>query len=358
SSAKPYVSPTSEISDCIYVVLTMRSDFLGDCASFPGVTEAINNGLYLTPHLNLEQLRAAIEEPALVFGGQVEAELVVELLEDAGNNPDQLPLLQHVLMRLWRLSKNKILTLTQYKKKGGLKNALSDHADNIFFKLTPEQQKIAEIMFRGLTERSSTQHDTRRPMKLADIASLSDVTWQDVKKIVEVFRYPGRCFLMPPHGIDLTPESMIDISHESLIRQWQQLKKWTEDEAENAKTYQRLEDRAIEWQKHKASLLHTLELEIFLQWYEDKKPNKVWARRYGQHFKLAEQFLLESKENEDKSENAVYCDQYIKRFGAIYPYPGSELTEEQVKRRSRSIKLIRKGKRNPFYKMQIINGFC
>ena len=32
----------------IYVVLTMRSDFLGDCAQFPALPEAINEGHYLT----------------------------------------------------------------------------------------------------------------------------------------------------------------------------------------------------------------------------------------------------------------------------------------------------------------------
>ena len=33
----------------IYVVLTMRSDFLGDCAQFRGLAEAINEGQYLFP---------------------------------------------------------------------------------------------------------------------------------------------------------------------------------------------------------------------------------------------------------------------------------------------------------------------
>ena len=60
----------------VYVVLTMRSDFIGDCALFHNLPEAINQGLFLTPRLNREQLRAAIEEPAGVFGGEVEPALV------------------------------------------------------------------------------------------------------------------------------------------------------------------------------------------------------------------------------------------------------------------------------------------
>jgi energy-coupling factor transporter ATP-binding protein EcfA2 len=84
----------------VYVVITMRSDFLGAAAEFHGLPEAINDGLYLTPRLSREQLRDAISLPAQLFGGAVEDALANHLLNEAGNDPDQLPLLQHALMRL------------------------------------------------------------------------------------------------------------------------------------------------------------------------------------------------------------------------------------------------------------------
>jgi hypothetical protein len=40
--------------------VTMRSDFLGDCAQFFGLPEAINKGQYLVPRMNREERRAAI----------------------------------------------------------------------------------------------------------------------------------------------------------------------------------------------------------------------------------------------------------------------------------------------------------
>ena len=55
----------------IYVVLTMRSDFLGECAQFSGLAEAINDGQFLTPRMTREQSQSAIEGPAAVFGGRV-----------------------------------------------------------------------------------------------------------------------------------------------------------------------------------------------------------------------------------------------------------------------------------------------
>ena len=296
ASSKPYPVSTSQLSHFVYVVITMRSDFLGDCAQFAGLAEAINQGLYLTPRLDAQQLRAAIEEPAFVFDGEIEPALVSQLLEDAQNNQDQLPLLQHLLMRLWDLASDKTatLTLTDYEAIGGLTNALSRHADEVYDQLTKEQQRIAELLFRSLTERGDAQRDTRRPTPLAQIIEITGASFAEVVVVINAFRQTGRCFLMPPINVVLSDDSIIDISHESLIRQWQRLKDWTADEAESAKMYQRLEDRMIEWQKHKAGLLQSPELEICQQWWQDKQPTVFWANRYGEYFELVEIFLIDS----------------------------------------------------------------
>jgi tetratricopeptide (TPR) repeat protein len=284
ASSKPYPLSSGVVSHSLYVVITMRSDFLGDCAQFAGLAEAINQGLYLTPRLDAQQLRAAIEEPAFVFGGEVEPALVTQLLEDAGNNPDQLPLLQHALMIMWQLSEKdgtSVLTLKHYEQVGGLKNALSNHADRKFENLSPSQQRIAEIMFRALTERADAQRDTRRPLPLAEIVALTGANFAEVVTVIDEFRQTGRCFLMPPMNVVLNNDSVIDISHESFIRQWQMLKDWAADEADSAKMYQRLEDKVMQWQNHKGSLLHSPELEIYQQWWQEKNLNDLWLKRYG-----------------------------------------------------------------------------
>ncbi|MGH9847434.1 MAG: ATP-binding protein [Blastocatellia bacterium] len=85
----------------IYVVLTMRSDFLGDCAKFWDLPEAVNESQYLIPRLTRDQLREAIAGPVAVGGGQIAPRLVNQLLNDIGDNQDQLPVLQHALMRTW-----------------------------------------------------------------------------------------------------------------------------------------------------------------------------------------------------------------------------------------------------------------
>jgi len=82
-------------------VLTMRTDFLGNCVRFLDLPEAINRSLYLTPRLTRDQLAQAMNGPGRTFGGDLDPVLVNELVNAVANDPDQLPVLQHALARMW-----------------------------------------------------------------------------------------------------------------------------------------------------------------------------------------------------------------------------------------------------------------
>lgn len=307
ASSKPYPLSSLHTSHSLYVVITMRSDYLGDCAQFAGLAEAINQGSYLTPRLDARQLREAIEEPAFVFDGEVEPDLISQLMEDAQNNPDQLPLLQHVLMRLWDLAtdKSSSLNLQNYhdkEKVDGLRKALSIHADEAYNELNDEQKVIAQALFSLLTEQDLGKRDTRRPVELCKVMELTKRSYDQVVTVIDVFRRPGRCFLMPPIEVKLSPDSIIDISHESLIRQWQRLKIWIKQEAEAATVYKRLADGATRWRQGQAALLQSPDLEIALAWREKFKPTALWAARYeaaggigAQAFELVTDYINQSQ---------------------------------------------------------------
>ncbi len=319
ASSRAHTLADGRISNGIYLVLTMRSDFLGECAQFVGLAEAINQGLYLTPRLNREQLRLAIEEPALIAGGEAEPALVVQLLEDVGNNPDQLPLLQHVLMRLWDEDKEcKHLTLEHYRNLGGLSEALNSHAEQALSELTPDGQKLAETIFRALTEREGDDKDTRRPVAVSELLDSSQTDLNTLNHVTAPFRRSGRNFLMPPSNVQLTPNTVLDISHESLIRQWVRLNEWGKLEAASAAMYLRLLDSA---ENHREYWRGT-DLELAQTWRQNQRPNENWARRYAlpsSRFASVKQFIDSSRQKEDE-EKARTARQELQRkqfFGAL-----------------------------------------
>jgi hypothetical protein len=85
----------------VHVLITMRSDFIGDCAYFHGLSEAVSATQYLVPNLTRGQIEEVIRRPVEEAGATIEPELVERLINDCGDELDQLPVLQHCLMRLW-----------------------------------------------------------------------------------------------------------------------------------------------------------------------------------------------------------------------------------------------------------------
>jgi PQQ-dependent catabolism-associated CXXCW motif protein len=327
----------------IYVVITMRSDFLGDCARFGGLAEQINHSQFLTPRLTREQCREAIEGPAGVYDGRVEAALTTRMLNDMAGNPDQLPLMQHVLMLLWQEARKRVggdgrpeLTLADYERQGGIGTgdweavssieretpslvrrlfggkrndgatkdgdagphlgALSGHADRVLAELTPEQQRLAGRLFRALTQSDGPAgRAVRRPVTLEQAAAIADALQSDLIPVIETFRAAGRHFLTPLPPAPLTANTVIDISHESFIRQWGKLRGWVEEESHSAETYRSIERGARQWKRGLAALIPKLDLAVARKWLNDERPNAAWAQRYGDAFDLAMTYLRTSQ---------------------------------------------------------------
>jgi tetratricopeptide (TPR) repeat protein len=289
----------------IYVVPTMRSDFLGDCAQFQGLPEAINDGQYLIPRMTRDERRFAITGPVGVTRGKISEPLVNRLMNDVGDNPDQLPILQHALMRTWdywamHRRDREPIGLEHYEAVGTMSDALSEHADEAFNELPDERSRVvAEILFKALTERGADNREIRRPTCLKDICEIAGATGSEVSAVIDVFRCGGRSFLMPPAGVELQPETVVDISHESLIRNWQRLKDWVNEEARSARIYRRLAEAAVLHREGSEGLLQDPALQIALDWREQSRPNAAWARRYHPDFEEALAYLETSRAARD-----------------------------------------------------------
>jgi len=284
----------------IYVVLTMRSDFLGDCAQFQGLPEAINDGQYLIPRMTRDERRFAVTGPVGVTRGKISEPLINRLLNDVGDNPDQLPILQHALMRTWEhwqanRRDGEPIGLEHYEAIGTMTDALSRHADEAFNELPNDRsRKIAEVLFKALSERGADNREIRRPTRLSTICEITGASVAEVIAVIDVFRHGGRSFLMPPIGTELHADSVIDISHESLIRNWQRLKEWVIEEGQSVRVYRRVAESAVLHREGGEGLLQEPALSFALDWRDKSHPTKAWGERYHPEFELAMKYLEQS----------------------------------------------------------------
>lgn len=288
----------------IYIVLTMRSDFLGDCAQFFGLAEAISDGQYLVPRLTRDQRRAAISGPINVGGATISPVLLTRLVNDVGDDPDQLSILQHALNRTWARwyfegGANGSIDLSDYESVGTMAHALDQHADKAYQELTDSKQRqICESLFRTLTDKATDPRGVRRPTKLSTLCTLAGASQEEVTDVIDVFRQPSRSFLMPPAGEDLEPDTIIDISHESLMRVWNRLKNWSSKEARSAQIFERLASTADLYREDKASLLRDQDLQRAVSWKNREMPIEAWANLYRDGFHEAMGFLRKSQEDQ------------------------------------------------------------
>jgi hypothetical protein len=209
----------------------MRLEWLNEFSSYPGLSEAINQGGYLVPQMTRRQFQQAILGPIDAARGSITATLTDRRLNDLDGRTDQLPVLQHVLMRMWRKKKpGTPLDVDDYEATGTLSRNLSNHAEEVFGSLDKQEQEAGEALFRSITQVSKNRK-LRKPMPLGQIADATGAPMERLRKVVGAFAAEGRSFLVVSPGA-LNRDSIIDISHEALIRQWGRLGNWVADEAE------------------------------------------------------------------------------------------------------------------------------
>lgn len=216
----------------IYVALTLRSDYLGDCATFRELPEAINKGHYLVPRLTRDQCREAVTGPAAVRGAAVSPRLSDRLLNDLGGGPDRLPVFQHALMRTWGAwesghGEGEPLDLRHYEEAGRVAGALARHGEEAYAELPDERSReLARGLFAALTEWCAGGREIRSILKVGDLCAKTGGGEAEVTGLVEFFRREGRSFLSPPAARPLDAESLVEISCENLIHDWPRLKAW------------------------------------------------------------------------------------------------------------------------------------
>ena len=323
----------------LYVALAMRSDFLGDCATFPGLPERINRSQYLVPRMTLLQRERAIALPAATEGVAFARPLLDRLLDDVGDDPDQLPILQHALQRTWeawlrRTSGKGEIGLEDYlaPEVGGMAGAINKHAEEAFSSLGPPtkadgplslidmdgktfspQQRLAGALFRCITEQAEDQRAVRRALPLGTIAKIANVAITEMAPIIDAFRTQQRTFLTPPENVPLDAESIIDISHESLIRNWPRLERWAKQESIAAGELRRLRHSAAAFLQGNQDPLDRLELARVERWQQgifaddplagpSIVPSAEWARLYlgpeaPEAFQQIQSYIRESQDS-------------------------------------------------------------
>ena len=322
----------------IYIVCTMRSDYIGQCAAFRGLPEFIGFSQFFVPRLKRKEMVQVVKEPAALHGDKISNRLVERVVYDLGEGIDQLPVLEHAMNEVWIQANNgtEELDLVHYAMAGGmpphellpedrekferwfnalpaklqdayqrtgLSHIIDTHANKLFFSAadhynqrhdkkisSADSQLIIKVAFICLTKMDEGRAVRNRMtlQEITDILAQPELTCEVVGGVLNIFREPGNTFLRPyisddPESNELKPETVLDITHESLIRNWELLLTWAKEEYDHLTVYEDFKkqlDRWIASKKSRGFLLPIGPLTFFENWHDTLKPNRYWVTRY------------------------------------------------------------------------------
>jgi WD40 repeat protein len=282
----------------IYVMLTMRSDFLGQCAQFRGLPEALNDCYYLVPRMTRLQQQEAIERPLREHATSMHTALVQRLLNESADDPDHLPVLQHLLKRVWENWERREKTLgdpigiADYDAVGGWSEALNRDAEAVLSEFQADTEGICRV-FQWITELGTGEKPMRHPRSFLECLEVSGLVRERLSVVIHSFQKRGLL-----RESDLSDESLVDLSHESVMWQWSRLKHWIDEEAEQAAQL-----RFFLQSARQNVPLTGLALESAPRWRSGVRTQTHWALRY-----------LESEELEQAEAWIVRSEQKVQRL--------------------------------------------
>ena len=364
----------------IYVIFTMRSDFISQCTVFKNLPEFIAYSQFFVPQLKRGEICQVIEEPARLAGGSVSDRLREVIVNNLNNGFDQLPVLQHALNMLWKTANDgaeqldlihlaKIAGIPRealsqeerdefdswfaqrpayekkYFEKPDLNNVLNAHAGILYESAYDYFMSHANWAEKGISPDDSRQIiatafkslvkiDKNRPVRnrctlneITGIINRPDVSTATVCGVLNIFRLPDNTLLRPFIENDnietqyLSGDTVLDITHEALIRNWKKLEVWNAEEYADTKDYYDFNSQMTRWMENdrKAGfLLPAGNLGYFESWYNRVRPNAFWLSKQdtsklplNQKLRLADvqtknckDFITESREAVDAARKA------------------------------------------------------
>ena len=299
----------------VYVLLVMRSDYLGECAQFPDLPERMSESLYLVPRLRRDQLQEAITAPA---GGEIDPAVVQRLLSEVGSDPDQLPRLQHLLLRMWQMARGARLTMAHYQDAGGWEGALEDHLEGVYRQLGERDktfQRVLERVFQQLSETDKGRAVRRR----ADLGEIERLCGTGTRAVVDELR--RECVVLPQ-------ANPVDITHECVLRGWKRGREWLADEERAREFYRELVKR-----KDRPGRLDGSDLREVERQRRAGRFNRDWAGRYGttEEFAGVEAYVDRSRRTRMLAQLGIVALALALIFAGAYTVWSSRQGERQAR---------------------------
>ncbi|MFZ5445944.1 MAG: protein kinase domain-containing protein [Myxococcota bacterium] len=222
------------------LMVTLRSDFLGEFAARPELASALRSVLVLRP-LGRAALEAAVRGPLSRVGFECDdASLPARIASELEGQAAALPLLQFACHALWerRDAQRKLVLRREYEAMGGAVGALATHAQRLVSEQLPEERRLT----RALVLRLVNADGTRKPRTRAELLDRLPEAAGQLDRLLSQR-------LVVSDRVSDDDEPLVELAHESLVTTWPQLTRWLAETQEARTLVQDVEQAAVLWNK-------------------------------------------------------------------------------------------------------------
>jgi WD40 repeat protein len=312
----------------VYIIFSLRSEFLGDLSQFKRLREEINQRDYFIPRFRTTELKEIITSPLASMGYTASPTAIDLLQKDFGSDLRKLPNLQFLLYKCFEnIEKkgSKIIELQDIEAVGGLEQCFSKDLEAHYESLPLDDKASIERIFRSITVISPTK-GVRNSEKIQNIGFISSVGKEDLFRLLLPFTTPPRQFLETMPIVITTVDTnihevfseshILSIYNENIFNQWTHLYEWMKSEKESVEMYNRLVGASVRFASGSTGYLRPPDLNLAINWRKEQKPTKAWAKRYNSDFDSAMHYIdaseksfsdeIAAKENAQKEEIRSY----------------------------------------------------
>jgi WD40 repeat protein len=291
------------------LVLTLRVDFLGQALSHRPFADALQDADVKLGPMTRQELGRAIANPARKQRVAFESGLVARILDDVGDEPGNLPLLEFALTALWERMVTGRLAHEAYEAIGRVEGALARYADEVFDGLAPAEQDAARRIFTQMVRPGEGTEDTRR---LATRTELSEPDWTLVQQLADA--------RLVVTGQDPAGQETVEVVHEALIRGWGRLRQWMAEDRAFRVWQERLRAVLNQWQtsdQDEGALLRGVPLAEAENWLAEREADLSRAERGFVETSLAARRQREAAERAQQTRERALEQSALQRLRVI-----------------------------------------
>lgn len=227
----------------VRVFITLRADYYDKPLQYAEFGKLLRARMETVLPLDVQGLERAIALPAEQVGVTFEQGLVAQIVSEMTMQIGALPLLQYALTELFEKRQGRLLTVKAYREIGSAVGALARRSDEIYLNMTIQGQLLARQMFLRLVTLGEGSEDTRRRAAREELLSLTE--HRDLmEELIDTFA--SYRLLSLDHDPD-TRKPTVEVAHEAILREWQRLRQWLDNNRDDIRQERVLARGAGEW---------------------------------------------------------------------------------------------------------------